>query len=52
MQAFVDMVKECVAATEEKVTKAESELGTVGGLVKKITSLVSKVNVCGMIRFV
>ncbi|CAG5127111.1 unnamed protein product, partial [Candidula unifasciata] len=42
LEEFVDVVKECVAATEEKVAKAESDLGTVGGLVKKLTSFVSK----------
>ncbi|BFZ12578.1 hypothetical protein BsWGS_15617 [Bradybaena similaris] len=42
LEGFVDMVKECVASTEEKVARAESDLGTVGGLVKKLTSFVSK----------
>ncbi|XP_059178257.1 uncharacterized protein LOC131957451 isoform X2 [Physella acuta] len=41
LEAFVNMVRECVAATEEKVTKAENDLTTVGGLVKKLTSFVS-----------
>ncbi|KAH9490092.1 biogenesis of lysosome- organelles complex 1 subunit 4 [Bulinus truncatus] len=42
LEGFVNMVKDCVNATEEKITKAENELGTIGGLVKKLTSLVSK----------
>ncbi|KAK0062740.1 biogenesis of lysosome-related organelles complex 1 subunit 4 [Biomphalaria pfeifferi] len=41
LEVFVNMVKDCVAATEDKVTKAENELGAIGGLVKKLTSFVS-----------
>ncbi|CAL1536532.1 unnamed protein product [Lymnaea stagnalis] len=41
LEEFVGIVRECVALTEEKVAKAETDLGTVGGLVKKLTSLVS-----------
>ncbi|XP_005111220.1 biogenesis of lysosome-related organelles complex 1 subunit 4 [Aplysia californica] len=42
LEDFVAIVRECVSATEEKVNKAETDLGAVGGLVKKLTSFVSK----------
>ena len=42
-QDFVNVVKESVASVEEKVNKAENELGTVGGFMKKLSSFISKV---------
>jgi len=41
MEEFVSVVRDCVSATEEKVTQAEADMTAVGGLVKKITSFVS-----------
>ncbi|RUS76295.1 hypothetical protein EGW08_015941 [Elysia chlorotica] len=42
LEDFVNIVKESVTSVEEKVNKAENELGTVGGFMKKLSSFISK----------
>ncbi|GFS14206.1 biogenesis of lysosome-related organelles complex 1 subunit 4-like [Elysia marginata] len=42
LEDFVNIVKESVVTVEEKVNKAESELGAVGGFIKKLSSFISK----------